>query len=422
MVRDTVTIAVPGDKSISHRALILATIAQGRSRIRGILESADVLSTARALRMLGANVPALSAEIQIDGMGFRSCRTPAEDLDCGNSGTTVRLLAGIVAATHSVRARFTGDQSLSNRPMRRVADPLTAAGARFEFERDDGLPMTVHGAHLKSMEIEMELPSAQVKSALLLAGVVSGVSVSVLEPVRSRDHTERMLSEMGVALRCDGSKVSLEPPPALNSLDIAVPRDPSSAAYLAAAGVLAGSGEVLLHEVCLNDTRTRFFQVMAAMGADLHLNQVRIESGEPIGSIRARPSRLTGIECLPQDVPSMIDELPLLCCVAACAAGTTAVSGAAELRVKESDRLALVVQNLRSLGVDAEERADGMLVHGAMKPLRGWVRTGGDHRIAMSFGVLSRLPGNHIEIDDRACVAISYPGFWSDLDRATMRA
>ncbi|MFN2398982.1 MAG: 3-phosphoshikimate 1-carboxyvinyltransferase [Gemmatimonadaceae bacterium] len=421
-MRESVTIAVPGDKSISHRALILATLAQGRSRIRGILESEDVLSTARVLRMLGANVPALSAEIEIDGTGFRSRSTPAGDVECGNSGTTVRLLAGIVAGTHSVSARFTGDHSLSSRPMRRVADPLTMAGARFEFERDDGLPMTVHGAQLNPMNIEMEIPSAQVKSALLLAGLVSGVTVSVLEPVRSRDHTERMLRAMGATLQSDGSKILLDPPSALNPLDITVPGDPSSASYLAAAGVLAGLREVLLPDVCLNDTRTRFFRALAVMGADFRLNYERFVGGEPVGTIRARPSGLVGIGILPQDIPSMIDELPLLCCVAACAAGTTVVSGAAELRVKESDRLTLVVENLRSLGADAEEQADGMLVRGATRPLRGLVRTAGDHRIAMSFGVLSRLPGNNIEIDDRACVAISYPGFWSDLDRATSPA
>lgn len=417
-----VTIPVPGDKSISHRALVLATLAHGRSRIRGILNSTDVMSTARALRTLGAEVPAQSDEMLVDGIGLQSLRTPAADVDCGNSGTTVRLLAGVAAAHDRMRARFTGDRSLSNRPMRRVADPLAAAGARFEFERGDGLPMTVHGARLKSMEVDLEVSSAQVKSALLLAGVVSGVSVTIREPARSRDHTERMLLAMGATLHCDGSTVLLDPPAVLAPLDIAVPGDPSSAAFLAAACVLADAGEVILPGVCLNETRTGFFRALAAMGGDLHLTRERIDGGEPVGTIRARPSRLTGIEILREDVPSTIDEIPLLCCVGACARGTTVISGAAELRVKESDRLALVAENLRTLGADAEERADGMLVHGTTKRLRGRVRTEGDHRIAMSFGVLSRLPGNDIEIDDCACVAISYPGFWSDLDRATLRA
>jgi 3-phosphoshikimate 1-carboxyvinyltransferase len=415
------TVRVPGDKSISHRALMFSALAQGTSRVRGILRSADVESTAGVLRALGAEVPPLGDAIAVRGRGLRGLRAPASDLDCGNSGTTTRLMAGIVAG-HPFAARFVGDASLSRRPMRRVAKPLGAMGAAVRFDRDDGrLPMTVHGGALRPLRWTSETASAQVKSAILLAGLVGGVEVTVEEPALSRDHTERLLAALGVPLARDGAAVTLTPVESLPAADIAVPGDPSSAAFFAALGALAASGSLTIADVCLNDSRTGFLRALKAMGARVETGATAERLGEPVGSITVHASSLRGLELDPAEVPSMIDEIPMLACLGARAEGTTIVTGAEELRVKESDRIAAVVNNLRRLGADAEELPDGLRVQGSDRPLRGRVGTEGDHRIAMAFGVLGALPGNEIEIDDRECVAVSYPGFWADMRAVTVR-
>jgi 3-phosphoshikimate 1-carboxyvinyltransferase len=415
------SIKVPGDKSISHRSLMLAALAQGTSAIRGILDSADVQTTAAVLRTLGASVPPLSADFVVEGRGPRSFRAPTADLDCGNSGTTTRLMAGITAAS-PFTSRFVGDASLSRRPMQRVARPLGAMGARFEFERGDGLPMRISGGNLAPISWTSEAASAQIKSAILLAGVAAGVSVEVREPSRSRDHTERMLTAQGVKITIDGSTVKLEAPSdgRLQPLCITVPADPSSAAFLAALAALADQGAIELPDVCLNPTRTGFFRALELMGARVETTSRRQEGGEDVGTLVVHASPLAGIELPVDDVPSMIDELPLLACVATRADGTTRVRGAAELRVNESDRVALVVSNLRAIGVEADEAPDGFTIHGSDSPLEGKVRTHGDHRIAMAFGVLAAIPGSRIEIDDTSCVAVSYPAFWDDLRAAVV--
>jgi len=413
------TIRVPGDKSISHRALMLAALADGASRIRDILPSADVHSTARVLGALGVPVPPLSTDVTIAGRGARSLTAPAADLDCGNSGTTTRLLAGLAAAL-PFTSRFVGDASLSRRPMRRIADPLRAMGAIVDVTPPDGLPMTVRGGHLHSIEWRSETASAQVKSAILLAGLTAGVGVTVHEPARSRDHTERMLAALGVDVETRGASVRLAPADHLAPLRMRVPADPSSAAFLCALAALAHEGELVLEDVCLNPTRTGFYAALARMGANLTLDEAEPQGGEPVGTVVARASPLTAIALGRDDVPSMIDELPLIACVAARAAGITSIRGAEELRVKESDRIATVVSNLRALGANADELPDGMCIEGSTRPLRGRVTTRGDHRIAMAFGVLRALPGNAIDIDDTACVAVSYPGFWDDLARAVV--
>ena len=413
-----IEIRVPGDKSLSHRALIFAALASGRSRVRDVLLSADVRSTACVLRALGVAVPSLGTDIAIDARGARALLAPSIDLDCGNSGTTARLMAG-VAAGCAFRSRFIGDASLSRRPMRRVARPLTAMGARVELESGDGLPMVIHGGALRSIAWTSDTASAQIKSAILLAGVVGGVEVEVTEPSRSRDHTERMLRALGAHVEIDGTRVRVAPVGELAPLDICVPADPSSAAFFIAFAVLSRSAPIVVPNVCLNPTRIGFFDVLRAMGADVHLEEEPEQGGEPTGSIRGSCSELHAVTVGAQQVPSMIDELPLLACVGARARGTTVIGGAEELRVKESDRIATVVANLQSIGATAEERPDGLIVEGSSAPLRGLVRTHGDHRIAMAFGVLGALPGNEIEIDDPACVAVSYPAFWSDLARVT---
>jgi 3-phosphoshikimate 1-carboxyvinyltransferase len=393
---------------------MLAALANGPSRIRDILPSADVHSTAGVLRALGVDVPPLSTDLTIVGGGAAALREPARALDCGNSGTTTRLMSGIAAA-RPFASRFIGDASLSRRPMRRVAQPLTAMGAQFEFERGDGLPMIVRGAKLRPIRWTTEAASAQIKSAILLAGVTAGVPVVVSEPAKSRDHTERMLSARGATVEVLGTTVRLEPPERLEALDMRVPADPSSAAFMAALAVLADEGGLTIPDVCLNPTRTGFFRALQQMGARLEIQLGSLEGGEETGMIYAWASEPAGIALAPEEVPSMIDELPLLACVAAHASGVTEIRGAAELRVKESDRIATVTANLRALGVEAEERPDGMVIAGSDRPLRGTIQTHGDHRIAMAFGILAALPGNAIEIDDPACVAVSYPGFWDDV-------
>ena len=406
---------VPGDKSISHRALLLAALALGTSRIRRILDAADVRSTAGALRALGADVPALGSEMVVHGRGLAGIQSPSGPLDCGNSGTTARLLAGVVAASPIV-ARFVGDASLSRRPMRRVARPLETMGARFEFEGADGLPMTVRGGPLRGITWTNETSSAQVKSAILLAGVVAGVEVSVVEPRRSRDHTERMLAARGVSVTIVDGRVTAQRDGPLVARDTDVPGDPSSAAFFAALAALASSGELVLRGVGVNPTRAGFFDALGEMGASVRMDSVVELGGEPLADVVVAPGELRGIEVGPGRVPSLIDELPLLACVAARARGETRITGAHELRVKESDRISAVVSNLRAVGARAEELPDGMVIEGSDGPLAGRVETHGDHRLAMAFGILGALPGNRIVVDDPGCVAVSFPTFWRQLD------
>lgn len=410
------TVRVPGDKSISHRSLILASLADGESRIRGILDSEDVRSTAGVLRALGARIPEMSAYMRINGVGLRGLTAPRQSLDCGNSGTTTRLMAGVVAA-HPFSARFEGDASLSGRPMKRVAEPLTYMGAQFDFEHGDGLPMTVRGLDLRGIDWNTGGSSAQVKSAILLAGLVAAVEVRVTERSLSRDHTERMLRAMGVDVENDSNQVCLRPTRRLTPIEIEVPADPSSAAFFVALASLAGDGELTLTEVCLNPTRTGFIAAMKRMGADISESREATKAGEETGTVRVRPAALHGIRITEVEVPSLIDELPLLACVAAGAGIDLEVRGAAELRVKESDRINTVVQNLRAVGAHAEELPDGLRVSGPRRDLSGTIDPRGDHRIAMAFGVLSAATGNRINVMNPDCVAVSYPEFWKDLRR-----
>jgi len=412
-------VQVPGDKSISHRALILAALADGQSMIRDVLVAEDTACTAYALRALGNDAPPLAPEMRILGTGVRTLQAPEADVDCGNSGTTVRLLAGVVAA-HPFGATFVGDESLSRRPMRRISEPLTAMGATFSFAKGDGLPMTVHGGDLDHIAWTSEVASAQVKSAILLAGLVAGVPVSVREPRPSRDHTERMLRALGVTVTSsrDGV-VKLTPASRLEPFDLTVPGDASSAAFFLALAALSASGSITLPRVCVDASRSGFIRALRRMGATVRVSDTRDVTGEEQGTITVSPGSLRAIHVKESEIPAMIDELPLLGCVAARAEGETVVRGAAELRVKESDRIASIVDNLRELGADAEAFDDGFAVRGSDKPLRGTVRTGGDHRVAMAFGVLGCVPGNEIRIDDRDCVAVSYPGFWQDLKTVT---
>lgn len=411
------SLRVPGDKSISHRSLILGAIGEGSSRITGILQSADVQSTAAVLRALGADIPPLSADFVMRGAGSRAFRQPSGALDCGNSGTTTRLMAGVAAALPIV-ATFSGDASLSRRPMRRVSKPLEAMGARFELPGHGGLPMTVHGGALHGVRWESEVASAQVKSAILLAAVVGGVDVEVVELAKTRDHTERMLAARGIDVSTEGLTVRVRSGGALRSIDTDVPGDPSSAAFFAALAALANEGALRLEKVCVNESRTGFLRQLARMGVSVREENRRGEGGEDVADLVVSPAqRLAPATITARDVPSMVDELPMLACLATRAHGVTEITGAGELRVKESDRISAVVSNLRAVGAVAEELPDGMRITGSDEPLRGRIVTHGDHRLAMAFGILGAAPGNAIEVDDPDCAIVSYPGFWTDLAR-----
>ncbi|MFL5540138.1 MAG: 3-phosphoshikimate 1-carboxyvinyltransferase [Longimicrobiaceae bacterium] len=416
-------VTVPGDKSITHRALMLAAAAEGESRLSGLLPGEDCRSTAAVLRALGCDVPEPpddAAEIVVRGRGLGGWRAPSAPLDCGNSGTTARLMMGLLAS-RPFAAALTGDASLRGRPMRRITAPLAEMGARFrELGAPDRLPIEVAGGGLRPIDYASPKASAQIKSAVLLAGFGAGVPVSVTEPVLSRDHTERMLAAFGVPVRSepsgDGVRAALGTWDGhLRGFGLRVPGDPSSAAFLAALALLADAGELRIRGVCANPTRTGFFSIVRRMMGLVAWERGRSEGGEPVSDLVVRPSRLRGVVVEPHEVPAAIDEIPVLAALAARAEGETRITGAGELRVKESDRIAALVAAIRAIGGEAEELEDGLVVRGSDRPLRGRVVTHGDHRIAMAFGVLAALPGNEIELDDRECAAVSYPGFWEVL-------
>lgn len=407
---------MPGDKSISHRALMFSALATGRSSVRGLLLSDDVKSTARVLRSLGWRIPELGESIAIDGGGLRSpLSAPTSSLDCGNSGTTTRLVAGIAAA-HPFASTFVGDASLSRRPMRRVAAPLEAMGARVEFTGGhDGLPMTIHGGSLQAIDWVLPVASAQLKSAVLLAGLCANVGVRVREPARTRDHTERMLNALGASVTDDNGWVTLAPTRHLSPFSLDVPGDPSSAAFFAVLAALADDGALTIERVLLNPQRIGFIAVLRRMGVRMEIVDERTEGGESLGDLIVHAGVHAGTVIAPNEIPSLVDEIPVLAMLAARAPGETIVSGAEELRVKESDRISAVVQNLRAVGVDAEERPDGLVVQGGHQPLSGNVITHADHRIAMAFATLGTSRDCDIALDDPACVSVSYPTFWRDL-------
>lgn len=423
-------LTVPPDKSMSHRALLLAALAGGRSRIRNVLTGADPAATARVLRALGVEVPELPAhggEIRVRGVGLRGLDEPEGVLDCGNSGTTARLLMGILAG-QEIEAVVDGDDSLRRRPMKRVTGPLSAMGARFrELGAQGRLPVRVRGASLEPLDYRLPVASAQVKSALLLAGLTGAARVTLVEPGRSRDHTERMLGLVGVSVesrRVDGGwRVELrQPPQALEPLDFTVPGDISSAAFFLALGLLGGAGtELAVRNVGLNPTRAGILPVLERMGAALEVEEVA-NGVEPVGRLTVRPSELRGVQVGAGEIPGLLDEVPVLAVLAARARGTTRITGARELRVKESDRLAVLADGLGELGVEVEELEDGLVIEGTADPLAGTVESRDDHRIAMAFGVLGALPENEIRVRGRESTKVSFPGFWDMLDRARKEA
>ena len=413
-------VRVPGDKSISHRALLLGALARGTSRISGALAAVDVQSTARVLRQLGVRISPLRdrAAVTVRGARFRS---PRGTLDCGNSGTTARLVLGAIAG-QSVRALLSGDASLRRRPMRRVIEPLVAMGATISAREDGRLPMTIRGGRLHAIRHASPVASAQVKSAILFAALASRVAVHVSEPTRSRDHTERLFLHLGLDVRELHGAISYQPSAdPIGPFDLAVPGDASSAAFLVGAAVLAERGELFIEAVGVNPTRTGFLTALARMGAPVERFNLGEEGGEPVADLLARPAHLRATEVTADEVPSLIDEVPLLAALATRASGETVFRGVGELRVKESDRLGLLAANLRGLGVDAEVSGDDLHVRGSDRPPRGRVDTAGDHRLAMTFAVLGTIPGADVRLSERRSVAISYPRFFQTL-RAIGRA
>jgi 3-phosphoshikimate 1-carboxyvinyltransferase len=404
----------PGDKSISHRALILGALASGVTEIEGLLEGDDVLRTAQAMRSFGATVERLGpGRWRVEGNG--GFRQPAEVVDCGNAGTGVRLIMG-AAAGFPIEATFTGDASLRKRPMLRVLQPLGEMGAAWTAQEGGRLPLTLKGGRLNGLRYRLPMASAQVKSAVLLAGLSAADGVTVIEPEPTRDHTERMLRAFGASVDVQdtaaGRVVILSGGQKLAGARIRVPGDPSSAAFPIAAALIVPGSEVTVEGVLLNPLRVGLFETLREMGADLTISGARDEGGEPVGDVTARYSQLHGVAVPPERAPSMIDEYPILAAVAAFAQGSTLMRGIGEMRVKESDRIALMAAGLDACGAIVEEEPEGMIVTG--RPgVRGGaeVETHGDHRIAMSHLVLGLAAGAPVTVDEPGMIATSFPGF-----------
>ena len=409
-------VRAPGDKSISHRALILGAMAAGETRIDGLLEGEDVLRTAEAMRAFGARVEREGeGRWRVQGQG--ALREPADVVDCGNSGTGVRLIMG-AAAGYELAATFTGDSSLRGRPMARVLGPLEQMGARHLGRCSGRLPLTLKGGGLKRISYQLPVASAQVKSAVLLAGLNAEGGVEVIEPEATRDHTERMLAAFGAQLEIlaegAGRVIRLAGGQTLTGTDVPVPGDPSSAAFPLVAALITPGSEVIVERVLLNPLRSGLFDTLKEMGADLTVQNLREEGGEPVGDLVARHSQLKGVEVPAERAPSMIDEYPILAVAAAFAEGRTVMQGIGELRVKESDRIALMAAGLEACGVMVEEEPEGMIVTGAgARPVRGGaqVETHGDHRVAMSHLVLGLNAQGPIAVEEPEMIATSFPGF-----------
>ena len=413
------TVAIPGDKSVSHRSLILGALSVGETRIEGLLEGEDVLNTAKAMAAFGAEVERLGpGRWRVRGVGVGGFTEPADVIDCGNAGTGVRLIMGAMATT-PITATFTGDASLRSRPMGRVTEPLALFGAKTMGRSGGRLPLTLAGAaHPGPVEYRLTVASAQVKSAMLLAALNAPGISTIVEPVATRDHTERMLAGFGATIESEptaqGRAIRLTGQPELVPQDLAVPRDPSSAAFPVAAALMVEGSEVLVPGVGLNPTRAGFYDTLREMGADLAFENPREEGGEPVADLRARFSVLKGITVPPERAPSMIDEYPILSALAALAEGPTHMPGIHELRVKESDRIDAMARGLEACGVRVEETKDSLTVHGLGPrgvPGGATVATRLDHRIAMSFLCLGLATAKPVTVDDASPIATSFPGF-----------
>jgi 3-phosphoshikimate 1-carboxyvinyltransferase len=413
-------VTVPGDKSISHRALVLAGIADGWSTIRHRAPGGDQESMVRCLRLLGVEVSGDHAGTSVRGVGLRGLRAPSGDLDCGNSGATMRFLAGALAATPDVRARLTGDASLSRRPMDRVADPLNLLGAHVRTAPGGTAPLEVEGEHLRGGVVRLNVPSAQVKTAVLLAGLQSVGVTALTEPAQTRDHTERLLSDLGVDVQV-GEAITILPPRRLQGFELDVPGDPSSAAFWAVLAACHPDAELTIRGVCLNPTRIGFLEVLGRMGADVGVENPRPQAGELVGDVVVRSAELHSTEVTAAEVPSLVDEVPVLALAAALARGDTRFRALAELRHKEVDRVEAIATQLGRLGAAVAVEGDDLIVGGPTGLRGATVSAVGDHRMAMTLAVAAHLALGETRIEGAEVAAVSYPAFFEELARLAER-
>lgn len=408
-------VRVPGDKSISHRSIMLGALAEGVTEISGFLEGEDSLATLSVFRAMGVQIEGpYDGHVRVHGVGLHGLQAPSEPLYLGNSGTSMRLLAGLLAG-QAFDTVLTGDASLSKRPMRRVTEPLAQMGAYIETAEGGTAPLTIHGGQrLQAIRYTLPMASAQVKSCVLLAGLYAQGRTCVTEPAPTRDHTERMLRGFGYPVEVSGATACVHGGGSLRATPIDVPADISSAAFFLVGASIAPGSDLLLEHVGMNPTRTGVVDILRAMGADIEVQNAREVGGEPVADLRVRAARLRGIDIPPELVPLAIDEFPALFVAAACAEGRTVLTGAEELRVKESDRIQVMADGLRTLGIDARPTPDGMIIEGGTLGStvgQGAIDSHGDHRIAMSFAMAALRAGGPIDIDDCANVNTSFPGF-----------
>lgn len=408
-------LSVPGDKSISHRGIMLGAIANGTTEITNFLQGADCLSTISCFQKLGIAIENKGSQALVHGRGLHGLAAPSQVLDVGNSGTTTRLISGILAG-QPFPSTLDGDASIRRRPMKRIFTPLSAMGAHFQCQDSGCAPFTIQGGNLRHIHYRSPIASAQVKSAVLLAGLYGDGITRVTEPVLSRDHTERMLAGFGADITSEGTTASIRPEPKLEAQSIHVPGDISSAAYFIALGLITPGSEILIQNVGINPTRSGILTAAAAMGAELTLLNERNVSGEPVADILVTSSSLHGTVIEGAQIPTLIDEIPIIAIMAAFAEGTTTIKDAQELKVKESDRIAVVSENLNAMGGKVTPMEDGMIIEGGY-PLHGaHIRTFQDHRIAMSFYIAALNADGESTFDDRSCVAVSYPSFYQDIE------
>ncbi len=408
-------LTVPGDKSISHRSVMFGALAKGTTRVENFLQGADCLSTINCFQAMGISIENNNSQILVHGKGLHGLTAPKSVLDCGNSGTTTRLISGILAA-QPFSSSLTGDESIKKRPMGRIIIPLTEMGANIASEAGNGCaPLHIRGQNLKGISYCSPVASAQVKSAVLLAGLYAEGVTTVIEPYLSRNHTELMLGAFGAKVECDGSTSALTPPEELFAQEIFVPGDISSAAYFLTAAALSPGSELLIKNVGINPTRDGILRIYQDMGADITLLNKRNASGEPVADLLVRGGTLHGTTVRGSIIPALIDELPIIAVAACFADGETVISDAAELKVKESNRIAVMTEGLLAMGADVTETEDGMIIKGG-RPLKSAVIDSRlDHRIAMSFSIAGLLCGEMPHIKGQDCVKISYPDFYKDL-------
>ena len=403
-------ITPPGDKSISHRAVILGSLARGKTRASGFLASRDTLATANAFRSMGVGVEAGAEGVEIEGRGLFGLSAPRGTIDAENSGTTARLLAGVLCA-QSFSSTVTGDDSLRRRPMSRVTAPLRAMGARISGEGET-LPLRITGSELRGIDYRSPVASAQVKSSILLAGLYASGRTSVTEPERTRDHTERMLRHFGVPVEASGTRVSVSPAAEFPGTDLEIPSDVSSAAFFIVAALLNPGSEIMVRNLGLNPLRTGALDILREMGADISVENRRERCGEPVGDVIARHGALRAVRVEGESVSRAIDELPVISVAACFAEGETVISGAGELRVKETDRISAMTGELSKLGADIRETRDGMVINGTGELRGARCESRGDHRVAMSLAVAATRARGETVIGDAGCVSISFPEFF----------